>query len=424
MKVEVQELEACRRQLVVEAPEAEVAAAWEAAYGRVQRQARLPGFRRGKVPRALVRVHFQDEVRRAVAEQLIPEVYRRALREARLDPVEEPEVREVQLEEGQPLRFTAVVEVKPVIPLGRYRGVTVRHTAQPVTDEDVDRALAALRERQATLVTVNRPARAGDYVVVDYIVEPEGAPRREERGYGFAVGAGRVLPEMEEAVMGLAAGEAREVTVRFPEEHPREDLRGRTGRLRVRVVEVKEKELPPLDDELARTLGDHPSLEALRAAVRADLAAARAREERHRLEEAVVDALLDTHDFAVPEALVAREVAHRVTRIREGLARQGIDPDRVPWDAGTLAAEVRPAALRAVRRALLLEAIAEREEIAVGDADIEAEIERMARESGRAPQAVRALLQRRGDLEGLRLALREAKVLAFLVAQARVEPES
>ena len=131
MKVEVQELEPCKRQLRVEAPESEVAAAWEAAYGRVQREARLPGFRRGKVPRTLVRAHFAGEVRRAVAEQLIPDVYRRAVDEARLSPVEEPEVRELQLEEGQPLRFTAVIEIKPAIGLGEYRGVTRHPHAGP-----------------------------------------------------------------------------------------------------------------------------------------------------------------------------------------------------------------------------------------------------------------------------------------------------
>ncbi len=422
MKVEVQELDPCKRQLVVEAPEEEVRAAWTAACGRVQRDARLPGFRRGKVPMTLVRSRFADEVRQAVAEALIPVVYRRAVDEARLRPVEDPDFRELDLEEGRPLRFTAVVEIKPAIALGEYRGLTVRHSPHPVTDADVETTLNTLAEQRATLVTAARPARVGDFVVVDYELTPEGAEPRREQGYAFEVGGGRVLPEMDEAVMGLEAGAERRVRVRFPEQHPREELRGRSGDLTLRVVEVKEKEVPPLDDDLARALGMHDTLAELREAVRARLVADRERQDRRALDDAVVDAALARHDVVVPESLVGREIAHRIGHARESLRRQGVDPDAVRWDYEKLGSELRPDAERAVRRALLLEAIAEREELTADDADVEAEIARLARDSGRAPQAVRSLLERGGDLDGLRLNLREAKTLALLVEHARIEP--
>jgi trigger factor len=422
MKVEVQELDPCKRQLVVEAPEEEVRAAWSAACGRVQRDARLPGFRRGKVPLPLVRSRFADEVRQAVAEALIPAIYRRAVDEAQLRPVEDPDFRELDLEEGRPLRFTAVVEIKPAIALGEYRGVTVRHAAHPVTDAEVETTLATLAEQRATLVTATRPARVGDVVVVDYELRPEGAEARQEHGYAFEVGGGRVLPEMDEAVMGLEAGAERRVQVRFPDQHPREELRGRPGELHLRVVEVKEKEVPPVDDELARALGMHDTLAELREAVRARLVADRERQDRRALEEAVVDAALARHDVRVPESLVAREIGHRLGHARESLRRQGVDPDAVRWDYEKLGAELRPEAERAVRRALLLEAIAEREELTADDADVEAEIARLARDSGRAPQTVRSLLERGGDLDGLRLTLREAKTVARLVEHAQIEP--
>jgi len=425
MKVEVQQLDPCKRQLVVEAPESEVAAAWEAAYGRVQREARLPGFRRGKVPRSLVRAHFADEVRRAVAEQLIPDVYRRALDEARLSPVEDPQVQDLQLEEGRPLRFTAVVEIKPPITLGEYRGVKVTHTAAAVTDADVEAALQSLAERHATLATVTRPARVGDHVVVDYTIAPEGAEPRIEQGYAFEVGGGRVLPEMDEAVMGLAAGAERALAVRFPTEHPREDLRGKSGQLSLRVVEVKEKELPPLDDDFARALGGSPqTVGELREAVRTELQAQRERQNRREREEAVVDAVLAHHDFPIPETLVQRDIAHRIGRMQASLSRQGVDPARLDWDYAKLAEDLRPTAVRAVRWALLQEAVAEREELTATDADVEVEMVRIARESGRAPQAVRAALERGGDLEHLRLSLREAKVLKLLIDNAEIHSES
>jgi trigger factor len=421
MRVEVQELEPCKRQLRVEAPESEVAAAWEAAYGRVQREARLPGFRRGKVPRTLVRAHFAGEVRRAVAEQLIPDVYRRAVDEARLSPVEDPEVRELQLEEGQPLRFTAIIEIKPAIGLGEYKGVTATHTPAPLADADVETALQGVAERQATLVTVARPARHGDHVVIDYTIEPEGGSPRTEQGYAFKLGGGRVLPEMEEAALGLGAGDERRLTVRFPADHPREDLRDKAGQLSLRVVEVKEEELPALDDDFAKSVSSHQTLAELREAIRTELAAQRERQNRRTLEEAVVDAVLARHDFAVPESLVQRDVANRIGRMQASLSRQGVDPARVEWDFEKLAGELRPAAVRTVRWALLQEAIAEKEELTVSEAEVEAEIARLARESGRAPQAMRSLLQRGGDLGHLALSLRESKVLTLLVDAARIE---
>jgi trigger factor len=422
MKVEIQELDPCKRQLVVEAPEEEVRAAWTAACGRVQRDARLPGFRRGKVPLTLVRSRFGDEVRQAVAESLIPAVYRRAVDEARLRPVEDPEFRELELEEGRPLRFTAVVEIKPAIELGEYRGVTVRHSPRSVTDADVETTLSALAEQRATLVTVARPARVGDFVVTDYELRPEQGEPRAEQGYAFEVGGGQVLPEMDEAVIGLEAGAARRVQVRFPDRHQREELRGRTGELSLRLVEVKEKEVPPVDDELARGLGSHDTLAELREAVRARLTADRERQDRQTLEETVVDAALARHEVVAPESLVLREVSHRIGHARESLKRQGVDPDAVRWDYQKLSSELRPDAERSVRRALLLEAIAAREELTVSEADVDTEVARLAQESGRAPQAIRSLLERGNELDGLRLSLREAKTLALLVEHAKIEP--
>ena len=370
----------------------------------------------------LVRSRFGDEVRQAVAEALVPAVYRRAVDEAQLRPVEDPEFRELELAEGRPLRFTAVVEIKPAIALGEYRGVTAQHSPRPVTDADVETTLTAIAEQRATLVTVQRPTRVGDFVVVDYELHPEAGEPRREQGYAFEVGGGRVLPEMDEAVIGLEAGADRRVQVRFPDQHPREELRGRTGELTLRVVEVKEKEVPPIDDELARGLGSHDTLAELRAAVRARLDADRARQDRQALEEAVVDAALARHEFMVPESLVVREVSHRIGHASENLRRQGIDPDAVRWDYQKLAAEIRPDAERAVRRALLLEAIAAREEITATDADVDTEVVRMAQDSGRPPQAIRSLLERGNELDGLRLTLREAKTVALLVEHARIEP--
>src|SRR5437588_6705191 len=168
MKVAVEAIEGCKRRLAVEAPVDVVKQEWERAYGRVQKQARLPGFRKGHVPRSLVKVHFADDVRREVAEHLIPDAYRRALTEARLEAVDEPDLQDVKLEEGAPLSFVAVVEVRPDIALGGYKGIEVEHSTPSVGDEHVGEALEHLREQHAQFRAVERAAAPGDLVIVDY----------------------------------------------------------------------------------------------------------------------------------------------------------------------------------------------------------------------------------------------------------------
>jgi trigger factor len=404
----------------VEAPPDVVQAAWEAAYGRVRKQARLPGFRRGHVPKNLVRLHFGDDVRREVAEHLIPEVYRQALAETRIEPIDEPDVRDVTLEEGAPLTFTAIVEVKPVITLGAYKGLAVQHAPTAVTDDEVEEAIGRMREQQVEYQAVSRPVDRGDLVLVDLTLAPEGLPPVVESGYAFVVGDGSVMPEVDAAVVGAVAGTERVVGVRFPADHRREDLRGRSGTARVKVVEVKEKVLPAVDDEFARSLGEFANLEAFRAEVRRQLDAQRERDNRRLLEERVVDALLARHEFSVPEAMVMRHMAQMVEHTRERLKRQGVDPDRLPWDYEKLTHELRPRAERAVRRALVLDAIAGTEGLTPGEADIDAEIARIAADTGRPVAAVRGMLEKRDDLEALRLRVQESRTLDFLIRQATV----
>jgi trigger factor len=421
MKVAVESLEAWKRRLVVEAPTDVVQAAWERAYGRVQRQARLPGFRKGHVPRSLLKVHFADDVRREVAEHLIPDVYQQALTEARLDPVNEPELQDVTLEEGAPLTFTALVEVKPEVALADYKGVEVQHAPQPVTGDDVDQTVERMRESQAQYEARDRAAAPGDLVIVDYSLTLDGQAPSSQTGYQFVVGDGSVLPEIDQAVAGMHPGESRQVGVRLPDDHRREALRGKTGSADVKVVEVKEKVLPELNDDLARSLGQFDTLDALRTAVEQELTARRTAEERHALEEKVVDGLLARHQVTVPESMVTRQLAHQIEHLRDRLRRQGVDPDAAQLDYARMAAEMRPGAERAVRRALLLEAVAEREAIEATDAEVDAEVDALARAGQRPAPAVRRMLEKSGDLPGLRRSLQERKTLEFLVTHARVQ---
>ncbi len=420
MKVAVEEVSSCKRKLQVEEGPDVVRAAWQKAFSRVQKEARLPGFRKGKVPSSMIKLHFADEVRQEVARRLIPEIYRQALAETQIKPVEEPDLQQVSLEEDAPLKFEALVEIKPAITLGQYTGLSVTHTPKPFEDREVDETLEHLREQHAEFRTVERAADPGDLVLMDYTLTPEGLEPRSEKGYGFVIGSGGVMPEIEEAVIGLSAGGERTVNVRFPDTHQMESMRGKAGVAQVKVNEVKEKILPPLDDELAKTVGQVDTLDALKAEARKGLQTRRESENRRALEEAVTDALLAIHPIEVPEALVLRQVGHLIEHTKERMRRQGMDPEKLPWDYGKLLQELRPGAEKAVRRALILEAISDKEGLNPSEADIETEIEKIAVANNRPAPAVKRMMDQSGDLAGLRHSLGEARTMDFLISKASV----
>ncbi|HYR39994.1 MAG TPA: trigger factor [Methylomirabilota bacterium] len=420
MKVAVEEVSSCKRKLQVEEGPDVVRAAWQKAFSRVQKEARLPGFRKGKVPSSMIKLHFADEVRQEVARRLIPEIYRQALAETQIKPVEEPDLQQVSLEEDAPLKFEALVEIKPAITLGQYTGLSVKHTPKPFEEREVDETLEHLREQHAEFRTVERAADPGDLVLMDYTLTPEGLEPRSEKGYGFVIGSGGVMPEIEEAVIGLSAGGERTVNVRFPDTHQMESMRGKAGVAQVKVNEVKEKILPPLDDELAKTVGQVDTLDALKAEARKGLQTRRESENRRALEEAVTDALLAIHPIEVPEALVLRQVGHLIEHTKERMRRQGMDPEKLPWDYGKLLQELRPGAEKAVRRALILEAISDKEGLNPSEADIETEIEKIAVANNRPAPAVKRMMDQSGDLAGLRHSLGEARTMDFLISKASV----
>jgi len=420
MKVAVEELGACKRRLQVEEAPEVVSKAWEKAFTRVQKEAKLPGFRKGKVPRGMIKLHFSDDVRQEVARHLIPDVYRQALEETKLRPVEEPDLKEVSLEEGAPLKFEAFVEIKPAITLGQYTGLSVKHEPKPFEEREIDEALENLREQHAEFRTVERPADVKDLVIMDYTLTPEGVEPVTQTGYSFVIGSGAVMREVEEAVIGLAAGGERTANVRFPDDHRNESLRGKSGVATVKVSEVKEKILPTLDDELAKTVGQFDTLAALKDEVRRGLQSRREAENRRALEDAVTEAVLAGHQIEVPDALVLRQVGHLIEHTRERMRRQGIDPDKLPWDYGKLLEELKPGAEKAVRRSLVLEAIAEKEGLTPADADIDAEVEKIAVANNRPAPAVRRIMSQNGDLEGLKHNLRESRTLEFLISKSSV----
>jgi trigger factor len=228
------------------------------------------------------------------------------------------------------------------------------------------------------------------------------------------------MPEIDEAVVGLGPGGTRSTRVRFADDHRNEALRGKSGAAEVKVNEVKEKVLPPLNDDFARTVGAFETLDALREEVRKGLMNRREHDNRRALDQAVVESVLAEHPFDVPDALVRRQAGLQIEHMRETMRRQGVDPDRLPWDYQKLYAELRPGAERAVKRALVIEAIGEREGLTPSEADVDAEVDRIAESSQRPVAAVRAMLERDGDLERIKDSLMERRALDFLIERATI----
>lgn len=427
MKVAIQEPDKWERVLTVEIPPADLSDDLEAIYREVSGRVTLPGFRRGKAPRHLIRARYGKSIEQEVLERVVPRVYHEALEQERLVPISEPEFEHVAFEESAPLSFQARVRVGPRIEPNGYTGLKLMMRIEPVSEAAVQENLDSIRERNADLTPVERPAAPGDLVVVDYaLLGAEGKPADKwTRGLPVLVGDDSLVPEFARAIDGASAGDERDAVV--------ERRRGEgaveppeTARVRLVVREVREKSLPPIDDALAQkvetrvgeSVSRFETLDALKEEIRRRLALVEEARARERMAHEAVERLIDAHRFDVPEFLV--------DQLLEGVeARQeDVDPmiigDR---DAKTakLRAELRPRAERRVRRTLLLSAIARAEAITVSAQEVDREIARIARGEGRSAADVREAILRADALGGLRERLLEEKVVRLIVERAQIE---
>ena len=429
MKVHVEETGATRRVLKIQVPGEEVARELAAAYEALRKRTRIPGFRKGKAPRAILERQFGPSVEAEVMQRLIPDAYLRAVREAGVHPVDDPVIEDVHLDKKEHgLRFTATVEVQPPVEPPRYEGLVVEGEEVEVTEEDVARTLETLREANAQLVAVeDRPVARGDWVLVDYQARMDGKPLPELAGKDawVEVGAGRLLPGFDEQLIGAKAGENRDVALTLPEDYVREDLAGKPVVFQVHVKEIKVRVLPELDDEFARDLGEYENLEALRQKVRERLAVEKAKAAEKRVKARLLQQLVDSHPMEVPEALVERRLRTLVERTREDMILSGRDPKAMALDEAYLREKLAPVARSQVKGYLLLQAIADKEGIQVTDADVEQALKDIARETRQSPETVRQLyLQREGSLESLRRMIREEKALDRVYEKAEVKKPS
>lgn len=372
-------------------------------------RARLPGFRQGKAPEAVVRKRFHDEIRQLVIQEVIREGWDVAKAQEELQPITDPSVRNLKFEDGQPVEFEIFVEVKPSIALARTGGFTLTRTIEPVRDDQVAEQLERIREQKATWIPIEDQQPTPGQMVTGQVSAIEGDTVHAGKPFNMVLGSGQAVPALEEQMMALKPGETRDADVRFPDDYPDESRRGQTRRVRVTLSEVKRQELPPLDDALAREVGDFDTLDALKEAIKADLAREAERGAEARVREELVNLLAEANNVDTPPSLVERAL-HAFMHAYE-----------IPHEQhATFAGQFRPIAVQQVRRDLVLSAVAEQQGLRATEAELDERIQRIAAARNVEPAEVYKQLQEGGRLAELSRSVTEEKVFAWLLDQSTV----
>jgi trigger factor len=395
----------------------------EATLKELSRKVHVPGFRKGKVPPQIIQRRFQSNLEEEVLRELIPDSYQQALTQVDFTPVGQPRVEDIHFHAGEPLRYRAVVEVKPPVTVKDYHGIPLERKAVEVTDQEVERALEFLREDAAEYVpSEGWPALRDDLIVLDHDGTVHGKPFKGGSGKNLTLllGRGGYLPGFEEQVVGLQKGNSKQFQLAIPAEFPRKDLAGRTVEFKVTVKEVKKRRVPELNDEFAKTAGDVDSVAALRDKLREQLKTRKVREQEAELKRVLLEKLAAAHEVELPEALVEAEAAALVQEMLGTIRASGGRVRGLPENAEALTAKAFELARRRVKESLLLEAVARQENLTVGDAEADGEIDTMAAAYPEGGAAVRRAMEDPERRAGLKARILERKALDFLFQQARI----
>jgi trigger factor len=410
IEIKTKKNEGVERLLEVSVPVTVVEEAEERTARRYASSVRLPGFRPGKAPAALVRKRFRDAIRQQALETLLQDAYQEVIEREKLKVASQPHVHDVRFDEGQPLVFELHVEVRPEITLGRAQGFRVTRPAAAVTDDSVGEQLQELRDQRANWAPVTERPVPGDMVTVLLATADENGELPEGKEYRLVLGGGQAIPGIEELIMRMSPGETLEQPVRWPDDFPDESQRGTTKPVRVVLQDVKRKSLPELDDAFAREVGDFESLAALETAVRKDLESHAERESEAAVRQQLIDQIVQANAFDVPPSWVSQLI--------DGYMKAYQIPEE---ERERFTGEFRPVAERQVRRDLIIDTIAERENLKASEADIDERVAEVAKKRNAEPGQVYASLQKAGRLQEIERAITEEKVFKWLMERNTVE---
>ncbi|MFC0474262.1 trigger factor [Robertmurraya beringensis] len=425
MSVKFEKLEGNQGVLTVEVDAAKVNEGLDAAFKKVVTKVNVPGFRKGKMPRAMFEKRFGVEsLYQDAIDILLPEAYANAVEESGIDPVDRPEIDVEQIEKGKSFIFKATVTVKPEVKLGEYKGLEVEKVETEVTDEDVANELKTLQERQAELVVKEEgKAENGDTVVMDFegFVDGEAFEGGKAENYSLELGSGQFIPGFEEQLVGLAAGEEKDVEVSFPEEYHATELAGKPAVFKVKLHEVKGKELPELDDEFAKDVDEEvETLDALKEKIKNRLVDSKKHEAEHHVRDTVVDKAAANAEIDLPAVMIDTEVDRMMQEFEQRLQMQGMNLELYfqfsGQDENALREQMKEEGEKRVRVSLTLEAIAAAENLEVSEEEVDAELNKMAEMYNMTVENIRAAL---GNVDGIKGDLKVRKAVEFLVENSK-----
>ncbi|AWB45747.1 trigger factor [Paenibacillus sp. CAA11] len=416
--------------LEVEVEAERVTAALDKAFNKVVKKANVPGFRKGKVPRSIFEARYGVEsLYQDAIDILLPEVYTEAVEQTDIFPVDRPDVDIEQFAKGQSFKFKAKVTVKPEVKLGDYKGVEVSVASSEVTDEELTQELERLQQRHAELVVIDEEAaQNGDTVVIDFEGSVDGVPfegGKAER-HSLELGSGQFIPGFEEQLVGLATGDFKDVTVTFPENYHAEDLAGKEAVFKVKVHEIKRKQLPELDDEFAKDVSEFDTLEEYKEDLKKQLASRKEKENEAAAESALVDKVGENAEVEIPRPMILGEVQNMVRDFDNRLRTQGMNLDMFLSFSGQTLSELQEQmegdAEKRVRNNLVLEQVAKQENITVSEDEVTEELNNMAEMYKRTSEEIRDILAANGSLGSIREEVQLRKTIEFLVANSKQVP--
>ena len=421
MSVQVETLEKNMAKLTVEIDADRLEKALDAAYNKQKKNISVPGFRKGKVPRAMVEKMYGVEVfYEDAANILLQETYPEAYDESGLDIVSQPTIDVVQLEKGKAFIYTAEVAVKPEVTLGKYKGVTVTKIDTTVTDEEVDAEIETQRNNNARTVTVERPVEVGDTAVIDFEGFMDGVAFEGGKGEDFdlEIGSHSFIDTFEDQLVGKSTGDDVEVNVTFPEQYQAEELAGKPAVFKVKIKKIKAKELPELDDEFAQDVSECDTLAAYKEEVKKNLTDRKEADARRTKEDEAIEKIIDDAKMDIPDAMIDNQVNSMINDFANNMMQQGLSMDQYMQFTGMtidkFKEQVRPDAIKRIQSSLVLEQIAKEENIEVSDADVDAEIEKMAAAYGMDVEQLKGYVQD-AEKESMKKDIAVQKAVEFIM---------
>jgi trigger factor len=422
MKVDVDELSPIQRKVRVELPKDQVASEFAKAYRTLGQRVRVKGFRVGKTPRSVLQGLYGEEIKGQVRSHLVEHSLEEAIKDRGLQIVSRPEIEAEDLSEGADFCFSAVFEIKPEFEIKDYLGVAVERVKLAITDEQVEQALTRMQESHARLEPVEsrEVAQAGDFVTIDFVGTIAGKefPGGRAENYLVELGGGQTLPEFENAAIGARRDEPKSAQVRFPDDYANAELAGKTADFNLVVREIKQKVLPPLDDDFATEHGESSSLEELRTKLRSRLGAELQKYQDDELKERILARLLESHPFTPPPAMVERQTRYLMERYQDR-RNEAAGANAPSMEDTRKALEER--ALRQVRATLLVEKIARAEKIEILESEVQERVENLARAAGESGKTIRQYYAQGDAREELRGQMVFERTLAFLLEKAKVK---